>query len=146
MLITPLDERLRQKGGPHLARWLASVERARELEAEGHLFHGTTSQAGRAILEEGFRPRHEGFAFHVYWGPLSYALSFADRGWNDPALLAAPLESILASGTPLPMTSEDRQMEEEPELSTWRESIAESGCMRIHEGRRVEGLILLSHL
>lgn len=146
MLITPLHERLRQKGGAHLDRWLASLERARTLEADGHLFHGTTSQAGRAILDEGFKSRHEGFAFHVYWGPLSYALSFADRGWNDPALLAAPLESILSSGTPLPMTSEDRQAEETPELGTWQESVSESGCLRILEGRRVQGLILLTHL
>lgn len=146
MLIMTLDERLLQMGRSHLSRWKSSVTRAQQLEAEGYLFHGTTSQAGQSIMKEGFLPHSEGVSFHVYWGPLTYALSFADKGWKDPALLAAPLESILSSGTPLPMTSEDRQAEDAPELSTWQESLEESGCLRILEGRRVEGLILLTHL
>ena len=146
MLIISLEERLRELGTDHLSRWSEACKIARDLEDRGYLFHGTSSQAASAIMEEGFTGLRQDRPFFVYWGRLNYALNFADRGWRYPALLAAPLEDILASGRPLPMTSQDRQMEDAPEFSTWQESFAESGCIRVEGGSRVKSLQMLSHL
>ena len=146
MLVISLEERLRKLGNDHLARWSAACRIARDLEKRGYLFHGTSSQAASSIMQKGFSGPRQDRTFFVYWGRLNYALNFSDRGWRYPALLAAPLEAILRSGRPLPMTSEDRQMEDTPELSTWQESLAESGCIRVEGGSHMKSLKMLSHL
>lgn len=60
-----------------------------------------------------------------------------------PALLAARLEDILASGTPLPQTSEDRLCEGNPELPDWQTSMVQHGALRICGGARVAEMIIL---
>lgn len=146
----PAEDRL---GGSHpewLAAWNAGLAEARRLEADADgrwIFHGTVMDRARAIMREGFRcpsgivPAERN---HVYWGPLRMAVNFADRGYGRPALLAARLADVLASGTPLPMTAFDRQLDDgAPELPHWQASVAESGALRVRGGARVEGVVLL---
>lgn len=152
MLIVPLGERLQSIGPKAVLAWERAVSQAHAMDADRGgdpwLFHGTHLGAGRSVMREGFQcpvritPLDR---LHVYWGPLDYALNFADKAamLRRPALLAARLSAILASGEPLPMTSDDRQCEGAPELPDWRASLAESGCLRVRRGCHVEGIVLL---
>jgi hypothetical protein len=153
MIFVPLADRLAGRGATAVETWRTAVERAEALDRSGGawMFHGTSMDSALDILEEGFRcpvgvlsdERN-----HVYWGSLETALGFADRRamLAPPALFAARLDDVLASGTPLPMTCEDRQMHgctQDDELPDWRASMAESGSLRIRGGRFVADLILL---
>lgn len=150
MLIRPLEERLRERKGA-LTTWRRGIAHARRIEKGGDsfVFHGTSMECAQSILRIGFH-RMMGFnlldqdtsGVHVYWGPLRYALNFAARH-SYPAILAAPLADVLASGTPLPMTSDDRLLEDEPELETWQQSHAESGCLRVLGGTHVANMQLI---
>lgn len=145
MLVKTMDQHLRELGGRLVEGWSHALARGRNLSDQGYLFHGTSLDSAHAILAGGFESGDSSWALHVYWGRLDYAENFASRWYRGlPAILAAPLDAVLASGIPLPMTSSDRQMEDASELATWQESHAESGCLRIRDGRHVEGLILLS--
>lgn len=132
-----------------LAAWNAALATAHRLAAlpdERWMFHGTTLTSARAIEREGFRCRSDIIPAdqnHVYWGPLEMAVNFSDRGYDRPALLAARLPDILASGAPLPMTNWDRQCEAEHELPDWQASVAESGALRVRGGAHVEGMVVL---
>lgn len=145
----PVEARFEHSQPEWLAAWNAALATARRLSAitDGRwMFHGTTLTSARAIGHEGFKCRSgiiPADQNHVYWGPLEMAMNFSDRGYDRPALLAALLPDILASGTPLPMTSEDRQCEGAPELPDWQASIAESGALRVRGGAHVEGIVIL---
>jgi len=156
MLIVPLEQRLLEHGQWAVDSWAHAEATARRLVEETTdpwLFHGTSMWAAAAILAEGFRcpslhlnivPEQN----HVYWGPLDYAMNFSAKAdmLDRPALLAARLSNILASGEPLPMTTWDRMFceeDNEPELPDWQASIAESGCLRVRGGAHVKGLVLL---
>lgn len=146
----PAEARFGHSQPEWLAAWNVGLATAQQLAVrtdERWMFHGTVLDKARAIMIEGFRcpfdivPAERN---HVYWGTLETAISFADRGYGRPALLAARLDDVLASGTPLPMTSFDRQLEEDaPELPDWQASVAESGSLRVRGGSRVMGIILL---
>ena len=155
MLVLPLIERLEKIGPEAVKNWGAALKQARRLYegSETYLFHGTSLSNAQSIVENGFLDKYgpdagtSGDHHHVYWAGLDYAIGFAEKAaqFDRPALLAAKLEDVLASGTARPMTVFDRQLNEEvdAELDTWQESLAESGCIRVHRGRHVHGLIAL---
>lgn len=133
--------------------WTLALSEATALSRGGdaYIFHGTSLARAEAILCDGFR-WHDGLTrdlsnLHVYWGPVEMAASFADKAAMGagarPALLCARLSDVLASGEPLPMTSEDRQCEGEPELPDWRASLIESGALRVRGGCVVAGIRIL---
>ena len=153
MLILPLRDRLAMDGPHAVERWRRTLSQARQLLREGgHVFHGTSLARAQAIMAHGFRwhDGHDGELdrLHVYWGPFGMAGSFASKSsyTSQPALLAARLDDVVASGEALPMSNFDRQVwpeDSEPELADWRASVAESGALRVRGGCRVAGIRLL---
>ena len=151
MISLSIADLLASQGPEAIAAWDRASQEASRLDAtsDHFLFHGTKLSRAKSIMTHGFchDPNNPGSYspyLHVYWAPLKYAINFASRCYGDrPALMAAKLEDILASGTPLPMTAWDRQCEDEPELQTWQQSIAENGCLRLHQGVYVKNMRLL---
>ena len=161
MLVTPLNVLLTKPQKQHWDDLLAHWRAVEATESEDPwVFHGTSCLRAGWIERDGFDPSHIGEAGPgVHWGSVNIAECFALRHirYDDPpALLAARLSDVLASGIAVPDMAAVEQPMGEPfavpfrewiegtEITSWNDTYELLGAFGILGGRHVANLRVLA--